>query len=138
MGIIGGNYGEESKLVLVHPDDIAEVAAEELKNLNFKGKSIRYITSDEKTTSELAAALGKAIGKEDLPWVNFTDEETFAGMQQAGVPDEIASNYTEMGAAMRSGEMVSDYKRNRPESFGKTKMEDFAPQFAAIYDQQTA
>lgn len=138
MGIIGGNYGEDMKLVLVHPDDIAEVAAEELQNLSFKGKSIRYITSDERTTGELAAVLGKAIGKKDLPWVNFTDEETFAGLQQAGIPDEIARNYTEMGAAMRSGEMVSDYKNNKPASFGKTKLEDFAPQFAAVYDQQEA
>lgn len=138
MGIIGGNYGEDAKLVLVHPQDIAEVAAQELMNLSFTGKSIRYIASDERTTSELATVLGKAVGKEDLQWVNFTDEETFAGMQQAGVPDEIASNYTEMGAAMRSGEMNAHYLANRPPSLGKTKLEDFAQFFADVYDEQIA
>lgn len=138
MGIIGGNYGQDARLILVHPIDIAEVAAEELMNLSFTGKSIRYIASDERTTNEVAAVLGKVIGKNDLPWVNFIDEESFAGMQQAGVPDEIAKNYTEMGAAVRSGEMFSDYNANRPTSWGKTKLEDFAQYFAEVYDEQTA
>jgi uncharacterized protein YbjT (DUF2867 family) len=133
MGIIGGNYGENTKLVLVHPADIADVAAEELLGLSFKGKSIRYIASDEKTTNEVAAILGKEIGKPELPWVNFKDEETLGGMLQAGVPEEIAKNYAEMGAAMRSGEMDSDYLKNKPTEFGKTKFEAFAPVFAAVY-----
>jgi uncharacterized protein YbjT (DUF2867 family) len=135
MGIIGGNYGENAKLVLVHPSDIANVAAEELQNLSFKGKSIRYIASDEKTTNEVAAILGNAIGKPELPWVNFKDEETLGGMLQAGVPEEIAKNYAEMGAAMRSGEMDSDYLKNKPTVFGKTKFEAFSPAFAAVYAQ---
>lgn len=133
MGIIGGNYGENAKLVLVHPNDIAEVAAEEIQDLKFKGKSILYIVSDEKTTSEVAAILGKAVGKPELPWVNFKDEETLGGMLQAGVPEEIAKNYAEMGSAMRSGEMDSDYLKNKPTNFGKTKLEAFAPVFAALY-----
>lgn len=135
MGIIGGNYGENVKLVLVHPTDIAEVAAEEIQELHFRGKRIRYIASDEITTGEVAAILGKAVGKPELQWVNFTDEDTLAGLSQAGVPDEIAKNYTEMGAAMRSGEMDSDYLKNRPTALGKTKFEAFAPVFAAVYAQ---
>jgi len=135
MGIIGGNYGKNTLLVLVHPNDIADVAARELLDLSFRGKSIRYIASDEKTTHEIAAILGKAIGKPDLPWVNFSDEDTFAGLMQAGLPEEVARNYTEMGIAMRNGEMDSDYRAHRPSDFGKTKLEAFAPVFANIYSQ---
>ncbi len=135
MGILGGNYGEAATLVIVHPDDIAQVAAEELNSLSFSGKSVRYIASDEKTTYEVAATFGKAIGKPDLPWINFKDEDSLAGMLQAGLPEEIAKNYVEMGSAMRSGEMASDYKMNRPATFGKNKLEDFAPVFAAVYAQ---
>ncbi|OFX61991.1 MAG: NAD-dependent dehydratase [Bacteroidetes bacterium GWB2_41_8] len=134
-GIIGGNYGEGTTLTIVHPDDIAEVAAHELLALSFSGKSVRYIMSDEKTTHEVAAILGKAIGKPELPWVNFKDEETFGGMVQAGLPEEIAKNYAEMGSAMRSGEMISDYLKNKPAEFGKKKLEHWAPVFAAIYSQ---
>jgi hypothetical protein len=114
---------------------LQDVASEELQNLSFKGKSTRYIASDEKTTKEVAAMLGKAIGKPELPWVNFKDEETLGGKLQAGVPEEIAINYAEMDAAMRSGEMDSDYLKNKPTEFGKTKFEAFAPVFAAVYVQ---
>jgi uncharacterized protein YbjT (DUF2867 family) len=135
MGITGGNYGEGTTLVIVHPNDIAEVAAKELNDLAFKGKSILYIVSDEKTTTEISSILGKAIGKPEIPWVNFTDEDTLNGMLQAGVPIIIAKNYTEMGAAMRSGEMDADYRKNKPSEFGKIKLEDWAQEFAAAFAQ---
>lgn len=135
MEIMGGNYGVNAQMVFSHPSDIADAAAEELLSLDFKGKSVRYITSDEKSTNEVASILGKAIGKPEIPWVNFKDEDTMGGMLQAGVPEEVAKNYTEMGAAMRSGEMASDYQKNKPVNFGKTKLEDFAPVFAAVFAQ---
>ena len=133
MGIIGGNYGEGTTLTLVHTDDIADAAAEELLGLSFKGKSIRYVIGDEKTTNQVAAILGKAIGKPELPWIDFKDEDTFAALVQAGLSEEIAKNYAEMGAAMRNGEMTAEYKTDRPSAFGKTKLEAFAPVFAAVY-----
>lgn len=135
MGFIGGNYGEGTKLILVHPEDIAEVAADEIQNLSFRGKQIRYIASDEKTTDEVAAVFGQAIGKPDLRWVNFKDEESLAGMIQAGLPEEIAKNYTELGHAMRSGEMAADYNKNRPAHFGSKKLESFGRVFAFVYEQ---
>lgn len=135
MGIMGGNYGENAKLVIVHPEDIADVAAEELQHLSFKGKSIRYIASDEKTTHEVAAILGKAIGKPEIPWVNFKDEDSLGGMLQAGIPEEIAKNYTEMGNAMRTGKMDSDYLKNKPAEFGKNNLEVWSREFAAVYEQ---
>ena len=136
MGIIGGNYGEGAKLVLANPADIADAAAEELINLSFTGKSIRYVASDEKTTDEIASILGDAIGKPDLKWVNFSDEQTMGGMLQNGVPENVAKNYAEMGSAMRSGEMAKDYLKNKPATFGKTSFTAFAPVFAAAYAQQ--
>jgi uncharacterized protein YbjT (DUF2867 family) len=136
MGIIGGNYGEGAKLVIANPADIADAAAEEILALSFTGKSIRYIASDEKTTDEIASILGEAIGKPDLKWVNFSDEQTVGGMLQNGLPADAANNYAEMGAAMRSGEMASEYLENKPATFGKTNFEAFEPVFAAAYSQQ--
>jgi hypothetical protein len=49
--------------------------------------------------ARVASALGKAIGQPDLKWVEFTDEQALQGMQQAGLPTEIANNYVEMGTA---------------------------------------
>lgn len=135
MGIIGGNYGEQAKLVIADTTDIAQAAAEELLNLNFTGKSITYVVSDEKTTDEVASLLGNAVGLPDLKWVNFTDTDTLNGMLQNGVPIDIAKNYTEMGAAMRSGEMAAEYKASKSVKFGKNRLDTFAPMFAAVYAQ---
>jgi len=129
--IIGSNFGADTPMVLVHPDDIAAVAAEELQN-NFTGKSVRYIASDEKTASEVARALGSAIGKPELPWIEFTDTDNIAGAVGAGLSEEIATNYTEMGTSVRSGKMFEDYFKNKP-VLGKTKLADFAKEFAANF-----
>lgn len=134
MNFIGGNYGDNTTVMtLVHTEDIAAAAAEELLALDFTGKTIRYIVSDERSTGEIAQTLGKAIGKPELPWVNFTDEQNLQGMQQAGLPNEIASNYTEMGASIRNGIMAEDYFQNKPAAFAPTKLETFAGQFAQAY-----
>jgi uncharacterized protein YbjT (DUF2867 family) len=132
-GIYGDNYGNNT-LVLTHPNDIAVVAAEELLKLDFTGKSVRYIASDERTSTEITAVLGAAIGKADLPYIEFTDEQNYEGMVQAGLSEEIARNYTEMGSAARTGEMFADYKKH-PVTLQKTKLEDFAKEFAAAYAQ---
>ncbi|MBK6964257.1 MAG: NAD(P)H-binding protein [Bacteroidales bacterium] len=135
MGIIGGNYGTGAKLAIVHPADIAAVAASELSALSFSGKSIRYIVGDEKTTDEIAGTLGAAIGKPDLKWVDFADSDTLGALQQNGLPAEIASNYVEMGSAMRSGKMAAEYNAQKSFTFEKTKLEHFAKEFAAVYSQ---
>lgn len=135
MGFIGGNYGAGTRLVMVHTNDIADTAADLLLNTSFSGKSVRYISSDEKTTDEIATILGKAIGKPDLKWVDFSDEQSTGGMIQAGLPEEIAKNYTEMGASMRSGAMSADYEKTGQRPSGKISFAEFAREFAAAYNQ---
>lgn len=132
-GIIGSNYGDNALLVLVDPADIAHVAAQHLQT-PFTGKSHVYVASDERTTNEVAAALGKAIGKPELPWINFTDEQTFDGLRQAGLSEEISNKYVEMGAAVRNHILWEDYLANKPTELQKSKLEDFAQRFAAVYN----
>ncbi len=131
-GILGANYGD-SKLALVHTNDIAAAALEELVNTNFKGNSVRYVVSDERTGNEIAEVLGKAIGRQ-LPWVVFTDEQQLQGLLGAGVPPTHASLYAEMGAALRNGTMQEDMLRNKP-VLSPTKLEDFAKEFVAAYNK---
>jgi uncharacterized protein YbjT (DUF2867 family) len=134
-GIIGSNFNvTDSKFALVDPSDIAAVATEALLQLNFTGHTVHYITSDEVSTTTIANEIGKAIGKPDLDWVPFTDEQAFEGMKQAGLSEEIARNYTEMGNAVNTGIMYEDYWKHHPTSLGKTKLTDFAKTFAAAYN----
>ncbi|MGQ0740309.1 MAG: NAD(P)H-binding protein [Bacteroidota bacterium] len=134
MNIIGSNFGGPGfTMVMVDTNDIAEVAFEELNTLNFSGHSVRYIASDERRTDEIAKVLGSTIGKPELPWITFTDEQALGGMLQAGLPEEVAKNYAEMGNAVQDGKFMEDYWKNHPATLGKTKLEDFAKIFAAAY-----
>jgi uncharacterized protein YbjT (DUF2867 family) len=136
MGIIGANFAlPEGKFPIVAPVDIAAVAAEELLALNFTGHSVRYFASDEISTDNIATEFGKAIGKPDLQWIQFSDEQALEGMLQAGLPAEIAKNYAEMNHALNNGSMTEDYFNNRPANFGKIKLKDFAQTFANAYNR---
>lgn len=133
MGILGSNYAGINHLPLVNPADIADAAAEEIER-PFAGKSIRYLVSDERTADEVASVLGAAIGKPDLKWVEFSDTDTLGGMKQAGLTEEIAQNYTEMGTAVRENKLWDDYIKHKPAVLGKRKFVEFAREFAAAYN----
>jgi uncharacterized protein YbjT (DUF2867 family) len=132
-GILGNNYGADTMIPMAHPNDIAAVAADLLLHPQFTGKSIQYIVSDERNSKEIAKVIGTAIGKPDLPYVPFSDEDALQGAIKAGVPEDPAKNFVEMGAAIRSGEMMADYKKQGGTAQGKTKLEDFAKEFAVTY-----
>ena len=131
-GIIGSNYAAETVIPFVHPENIATAAAEELTK-TISGKNIRYIISDVRTPNDVAKTLGLAIEKPELPWVEFTDEQSLGGMKEAGVPEEIAELYTEMGSGLNSGKIQNDFLSNKLSVDGTTKLEDFAKEFAANF-----
>jgi len=134
-GIIGGNYGEGTTMIMTHPNDIAEIAAEELLHHSFMGHSIRYIASDERSTTDIAKVIGNTISKPELPWVNFKDEESLGGMLGAGLPEDAAKNFVEMGKAIREGNMYADYLKHKSEiTLSKTKLEDYSKEFAFVFN----
>lgn len=124
MGIMGSNFGDDT-VVLTHTNDIATVALQNLLNLDFTGQQVQYIASDERTGTEIAKVLGEAIGKPETPWVVFSDEQNKQGMMQAGLNEEMATEYTRLGESMRNGSVQEDYFANRP-TLGKVKLEEFA------------
>ncbi len=132
MGIIGSNYPGNSRLVMVHPEDIAMAVAEELQKMTDQN-SVRYISSDERRIQEAATVLGKAIGIDALPWVEFTDEQLKAGLIQAGISEEIAGLFAEMGRAIGSGILWDDYDANHIMPSGTHKLESFAKEFAGSF-----
>ncbi|KFF03565.1 NAD(P)H-binding protein [Flavobacterium reichenbachii] len=131
-GIMGGNFSASSTIPLVHPEDIAFAAAQELQKTT-SDINVRYIISDVQTPSEIAKAFGNAIDKPELPWIEFTDEQSLDGMKQAGLPEEIAGLYTEMGACIRSGKIAEDFLKSKSAVEGKIKLKDFAKEFAAKF-----
>ena len=132
LGFIGANYGGDDKMVVVHPRDIATAAAEEIET-PVTAKKVRYVGSDELTANEIARTLGAAVGKPDLKWVTFTDEQMREGMEKRGMPAHLVANFVEMGASTHSGAMREDYELHKPIAMGQVKLADFAKEFAAAF-----
>ncbi|WP_324677385.1 NAD(P)H-binding protein [Hymenobacter sp. GOD-10R] len=131
-GFIGANYGGDDKVAMVHPRDIADAAAEELTASAAPGQHIRYVSSDECTCNEAARALGAAIGKPDLAWVLFTDEQMQESLEKNGVPASVATGVVELYASIHNGRLGEDYEQHKP-VMGKVKLADFAKEFAAAF-----
>lgn len=132
--MMGSNFGgNHEKLILTDTKDIADIAAKHLLNLDFSGHSVEYISSDERDTDEIAKVLSSAVGK-DAPWITFTDEQMLQGMLQMGLPDQMAGLYVQMGKSIREGKIQEEYWRTNNPAKGKFKLEDFAKQFAAVYN----
>ena len=135
QGIIGSNYGAEDIIGLAAPTDIAAAAAEELTKTAASGPSVRYVASDERTASDVARALGAAIGQPGLQWLTFSNEQTQQALQAQGIPAHIATSYGELGASIPSGAMRQGYLQHPPQTMGKVKAEDFAQEFAAAFQK---
>jgi uncharacterized protein YbjT (DUF2867 family) len=131
-GFIGSNYGDDDHVVMVSPKDIATAAAEELTTLA-TGINVRYVASIDAAANQIAGILGTAIGKPGMKWMTFTNEQTQAGLEQAGIPAHIAAMFVELGAAIHSGIMREDYDKHKPKVMGTITLEEFAMEFAAAF-----
>ena len=132
-GFIAANYGATDVLQMVAPKDIAAAIADEISK-PAEGHTVRYVCSDERTCNEVASVLGKAIGKPDLKWDVISNEQMQAGMEGAGLPKILAAQLTEMYGALHNGGMAEDYLKHKP-ILSKTKLEEFAKEFAAVYNK---
>ncbi|RFM34102.1 NmrA family NAD(P)-binding protein [Chitinophaga silvisoli] len=130
MGMLGANYDANTRLVMAHPLDIAAAVAKAIQ-APFAGNEIIYVVSDDRTTGEVAKALGQAIGQPDLPWVTFSDEQALTGMIQGGIREEIARLLVEVGVAVRTGILWMPYGKKT----GSRSLEVFAEEFATRYQQ---
>lgn len=133
MGFMAANYGDDDLTVLVSPKDIAVAAADEIENQT-NGKHVRYVASDERTCNEIAQALGNAIGKPDLKWVTISNEQMQSGMEANGISTLVATQLVEMFGASHSGLLHEDYDQHKPETMGSVKLEEFAKEFATVFN----
>lgn len=132
LGFIAANYGADDKVLWVSPSDIADVVAEEIVRADGAPK-VRYIASDERTCNEVAAILGKAIGKPDLTWKLVPAAAVREQLDARGVPAATAAALVELYDSLHAGILAEDFYRNPPATTGKVKMEDFATEFAAVF-----
>ena len=83
---------------------------------------------------EMTAALGKALGKSDLAYVQFSLEDARQGMLGNGMKPKFVELFIEMYKAGGEGKLHPNQNLTA-EHRGKTTAEDFAEDVAAVYNQ---
>ncbi len=108
-GINGSIVEPDRPVTMVHTSDIAKVATERLLDLSFTGHSHEFITGDRPTFKETTQVIGQAIGKPELPYIQFSPADAKTGMLQAGFSETIADGFVEMQEAMNNADFTAGY-----------------------------
>ncbi len=136
MGINGLAMNADVPLPMIATRDIAMAASEHLVDLNFKGKTIRYLLgSRDLSMREATAILGRSIGNPDLPCVQFPYQDAIQGMTRAGIGPDVAKAFAEMGEAVNNGlitPIIRTAENTTPTSFEEFADTIFAPAFRSF------
>ena len=137
MGICGTPIAPDVSQPMVATKDIAAVAARRLEGQALQGHSIEYILGQRNLSYiEVTQALAKALGMEDLKYVQFPYDDARQSMVQMGVSECVADLLIGLTKAINNGDIFSHYKRTA-ENTTETSIEEFARWFAMAYSAQT-
>jgi hypothetical protein len=139
MGSAAGPLRPDLKVPMIASRDIGTAAADALLQLAFHGKQTRELLGQRDLNyNEVAAIIGKAIGKPDLKYMQPPNDQVRAGMVQSGMSDQVARSLLEMSDALNSGYMRS-LETRAPDNTTSTSYETFvAETFVPAYKQQAA
>jgi len=125
MNINGSPIKGDKAFPVIATDDIAKVVAEKLKAIDWKGKSVLPLLGPKDyTMNEITAAIGKAIGKPELPYIQFPyDQAKVAMVQQMGLTESIADAYNGLSEGVNEG--VFNTEKRDAHSTTPTTIEQF-------------
>jgi uncharacterized protein YbjT (DUF2867 family) len=133
-GINGGAFKADLPLAMIAIQDVAAVAAELLADRTFTGHGTRELHGPRALTfREATTILGKAVGKPDLPYVEFSYPDTRGALLATGSSPVMADLFIEMIDAFNRG--VIGAQQPRPAATTTpTTLEEFARTvFATAY-----
>jgi uncharacterized protein YbjT (DUF2867 family) len=132
MGVLAAPAPSAAPLALVATADVGGYAAQRLATPNFEGFEVVNLLGPRMLTfAEVTAAIGKAVGKLDLAFVQTSYEEAARGMVEAGVPRGLADLYVEMYQGAAQGLLAPE--TGTPVVHTATTFEQFAEAFAKAY-----
>lgn len=137
MALNGSPAKPELAMPLIATRDIGAAALEELSTLSFTGRSVRDLLGPrDLTMTEVTRLLGAAIGRPDLPYVQFSYEDAVQGMIGMGLPEPFARGYAEMYKGMNDGWVKPTQPRsartNTPTDFAYFASNVLAPAWEAM------
>src|ERR1039458_2148161 len=101
FGVAGGPLRGDLKLSMIATEDIGAVAAETLLKLGFNGKQPRELLGQRDVTyQEVAAVIGKGIGKPDLAYMQLPAAQLRPALMKMGMSANMADLLLEMCDAL--------------------------------------
>ena len=139
MNVVSTPLRPDLKLPMIATRDIGDAAAHALLHPSVRGKQSRELLGQRDLTyTEVAAIVGKAIGKPDLKYAQAPDDQFRAVLVQMGMSEPFARMLLEMIGALNSGYMRALEARTS-QNTTPTKFETFvAETFAPAYQQKAA
>jgi uncharacterized protein YbjT (DUF2867 family) len=135
--INGNTLPPDAIFPVIATRDISNKAKELLTGLNFKGHTIIELFGDRISYREATRQIGLAIGKPDLPYVQFTPEDTIKSMMTMGLSENIVKSFIEMGDTIAAGlvhpTQIDPSTPNTSTTFKTFAVEVFKP----LYDNAT-
>jgi uncharacterized protein YbjT (DUF2867 family) len=134
MGSAAGPVRPDLKLPMIATGDIGAAAADALLRLEFRGKQTHELQGERDLDyTEVAAIIGKAIGKPGLGYIQGPDDQIRAAMMQMGMSANMAGLILEMAGALNRGHMRTLEPRSSsnttPTSFESFVTEVFVPAY---------
>ena len=137
MGLVGNALIPDLKLPMTATRDVGDYAAQRLLHLDFSGKQTRELLGErDLSMTEVTAVIGRAIGKADLPYRQFSYDQVEHALTDLGVPPKGAALYVEMYKAINEQVVVALEPRS-PENTTPTSFETFVQDvFVPMYRGQ--
>jgi uncharacterized protein YbjT (DUF2867 family) len=134
MGSVAGPLRPDLKVPMIATRDIGAAAADALLQLNFHGKQTRELLGQRDLNyTEVAAIIGKAIGKPDLKYIQPPNDQIRPALVQSGMSEKFAGLILEMAAALNSGYMRAleprTSRNTTPTSFETFVAKTFVPAY---------
>ena len=136
-GINGSIFNPASSFSMIASNDISFTAYDYLINPSFYGFNVRYLLGPKDYTfTEVTSVIGAAIGKPDLQYVKFSEEDFIKGIIGVGFSANAAKALVEGLTALEKGNLSRDIKRdtsNTTSTMLETFIQDvFFPAYVSI------
>ena len=130
-GVLADSVAPHAKVPMIATADVAAVAARALRERSWSGTVVRELLGPrDMTYTEVAAAIGEAIGQPGLQYVQVPDEELAAILTEvAGFTQNFASVFLEFNQALSEGRLQSLEGRNETNTTS-TEFKQFAAELA--------
>ena len=135
MGVNGSGLDPQVALPMIATRDIAAVAADLMEQGGFVGQSTRELLGPGNLTmSEATTALGRAIGIDDLKYVQFPYENVRAGLLGLGMSADVIEQMIEMYRGLNDG-VIRGVEERSQNNTTPTTIDEFASAvFAPVYN----